>query len=141
MSEIKLFSLFDSCRMVLKKNLCRCVGLCMCCGRFKVDELIAQGHLAPKFKDLVLNVRDIKPIYSKVVVDTHISNFASCYRLDDLFPVCTHLSDLAARSHRNDSTCMICSLSRDLLTDMSFNKPVFAGLFDFLRKMRERPPR
>src|SRR5215470_7890902 len=70
--EARLFSLFDSCRRVIKTKVCCCEWNVCKCAKDKVAKLVEQRHIPSTLKDAVLDLSDVKPIYSKVL-DTSIT--------------------------------------------------------------------
>jgi len=71
--EARLFSLFDSCRLAIKTIVCCCEWKVCKCAKYKVAKLVEQRHIPSALQDSVLDLSDVKPIYSKVL-NTNIRN-------------------------------------------------------------------
>src|SRR5215470_8532988 len=79
--EARLFSLFDTCRRAVNTILCCCEWNVCKCARDKADKLVAQRHIPSTLRVKVLDLSDVKSIYSRVL-DTR-----------DLYPNYVHWND------------------------------------------------
>src|SRR5215470_7493222 len=103
--EAKLYSLFDTCRKTLQRNVSCCKWNTCKCADDKIQKVVDQGVLPVKFKDAILDVHNVKPVQTTMLRNLRPVQYVD--RSDSTVKICRHIEPFSG--FLNSDHCAIVS--------------------------------